>query len=142
MSLNNCPASKFIIKIGTNTKTVVNADTITADQTCLAPKYAASFAFLPFSLCLYIFSRTTIAASTTIPTANAIPAKEITFIDLPRAAIATKAATTDIGIDNPIITVARHDLKNNIKINIAKVPPIQIFCLTSSIAESIYIVSS
>ena len=54
----------------------------------------------------------------------------ITFIDLPRAAIATKAATTDIGIDNPIITVARHDLKNNIKINIANVPPIQIFCLT------------
>ena len=76
-----------------------------------------------------------------MPTANAIPANEITFIDLPNAAIATKAATTEIGMDSPIITVALQDLKNKIRMKIAREPPIQIFCLTSSIAESIYIVS-
>ena len=77
-----------------------------------------------------------------MPTAKAIPASEITLIDLPKAAITTNAATTEIGMDSPIITVARHDLKNNISINIAKEPPIHMFCFTSSIAESIYMVSS
>ena len=37
ISLNNCPASKCIIKIGTNTSTVVKAETITAVHTCCAP---------------------------------------------------------------------------------------------------------
>ena len=77
-----------------------------------------------------------------MPTANAIPANEITFIDLPNAAIATKAATTEIGMDSPIITVALQDLKNKIRIRMAKDPPIHMFCLTRSIAESMYIVSS
>ena len=38
ISRNNCPASNFIIKIGTKTNTVVKADTITAGQTCFAPE--------------------------------------------------------------------------------------------------------
>ena len=63
-------------------------------------------------------------------------------MDLPSATIATKAATTDIGIDNPIITVALQERRNSSKIITAREPPIQIFCLTNSIAESIYMVSS
>ena len=56
--------------------------------------------------------------------------------------MATNAATTDIGIDKPIITVALQERRNKINMNTAKEPPIHMFCLTNSIAESMYIVSS
>ena len=37
MSRNNCPASSSMIRIGTNTSTVVRAETITADHTWRVP---------------------------------------------------------------------------------------------------------
>ena len=37
ISRNNWPASSCMVRIGTNTKTVVNTDTSTAPQTCCAP---------------------------------------------------------------------------------------------------------
>jgi HAE1 family hydrophobic/amphiphilic exporter-1 len=70
----------------------------------------------------------TIEASTTIPIAKASPAKEITLIERPSPAIATKVPITETGIAIKIIEVGIKDLKNSIKIPIAKQPPIQIFC--------------
>ena len=78
----------------------------------------------PFCLNLNIFSNTTIAASTTIPTANARPAKDITLIDLPRAAIATKDPITDTGMASDTTRVAEPLLKNSRSTMAANVPPI------------------
>ena len=82
-----------------------------------------------------MFSSTTIAASTTIPTANAIPAREITLIDRPRAAIATNEPITDTGIAIDTISVARTERRKISSVSAASVPPIRMFCWTRSIAE-------
>ena len=82
-----------------------------------------------------MFSSTTIAASTTIPTANAIPASEITLIDRPNAAIATNDPITETGMAIDTIKVARGDLRNSSSMIAANPPPIRMFCWTKSIAE-------
>ena len=79
---------------------------------------------MPRCLNLKIFSKTTIAASTTIPTAKASPANDITFIDLPRAAIATKEPITETGMAKETTKVAAPLLKNNNRTMAANVPPI------------------
>ena len=45
-----------------------------------------------------MFSSTTMAASTTMPTANAMPASEMTFSDRPSAAMPTKEPMTETGM--------------------------------------------
>ena len=70
-----------------------------------------------------MFSSTTIAASTTMPTAKAMPARLITFSDRPSSAMATKEPTTETGMANPMTTVGRHDLRNRRRMTIARTPP-------------------
>ena len=89
-----------------------------------------------------MFSSTTMAASTTMPTANARPASEMTLIERPSAAMATNAPTTDTGMASEITTVARNERRNNSSSSAAKLPPTQMFCCTSAIAELMYTVSS
>ena len=84
-----------------------------------------------------MFSSTTMAASTTMPTAKAKPARDTTLIERPRSAMATNEPITETGIAMAMITVAPSERRNSIRTMTAKVPPIQIFCCTSSIAESI-----
>ena len=81
-------------------------------------------------------------ASTTIPIEKAKPAKDITFIESPNPAIATKVPITETGMAINIIPVGINDLKNKIRMLIAKHPPIQIFCFTKLMADEIYVVSS
>ena len=75
-----------------------------------------------------MFSWLTIEASTTIPTAKAKPAREITFIESPKEEIITKVPTTETGIANIIIRVGLKFLKKIIKIQIARIPPMIMFC--------------
>ena len=82
-----------------------------------------------------MFSSTTIAASTTMPTANARPASEMTLIERPRAAIATKAPITETGMAIEMTSVARGERRNSSRMIAARVPPTQMFWRTSSIAE-------
>ena len=88
MSRKSCATSSFSTRMGMNTITVVRAETSTAPHTSDAPRRAASRAGIPSSRSRKMFSSTTIAASTTMPTANARPASEMTLIDRPSAAIA------------------------------------------------------
>ena len=81
-------------------------------------------------------------ASTTIPTAKANPASEITFMDKPSPAIATKVPITEIGIAIKIIKVGKKERRNRIKTNNAKDPPTQIFCLTKFKADKEIIMSA
>lgn len=46
-----------------------------------------------------------------MPTAKANPASEITLIERPRAAMATKEPITDTGIATEMMTVARNERK-------------------------------
>ncbi len=114
--------------IGKNTATVVEAEAINAPHTSLAPLYAASATLSPFFLCLSIFSNTTIAASTSIPTANEIPASEIVFKDLPITERIINVPITEIGIATATTAVGEILLKNVIRMNTAKIPPIIMFC--------------
>ncbi len=84
-----------------------------------------------------MFSSTTIAASTTMPTAKAMPASEMTFSVRPSADIATKLAMIETGMAMETISVARHERRNISKTPAARRPPTQMFWITRSIAPSI-----
>ena len=94
ISLNNCPIGKSKSKIGINTTTVVSADPSIGAQTWRDPLYAAKIGAIPDCFNLNIFSWLTIDASTTIPTAKANPANEMTFTDKPNQEITTNVPIT------------------------------------------------
>ena len=52
----------------------------------------------------------------------------MTFTDRPNQEIATNVPITETGMANIIINVGRKLLKKSISIQIAKIPPIIIFC--------------
>ena len=66
-----------------------------------------------------MFSSTTIAASSTMPVANARPAREMTFNDRPAAVSTTKVASSDTGMARAMIIVARHCRRNSHRAPIA-----------------------
>ena len=124
ISRNNCPTSSSMTRIGMKTMTVVSADTRTAPQTWLAPWNAASLIGMPPWRSRKMFSKTTIAASTTMPTAKARPASEITLIDRPIAAIATKEPMTETGMARETTKVAPMLRRNSMRTIAARPPPI------------------
>ncbi len=67
------------------------------------------------------------AASTTIPTAKAMPAKDITLIERPRAAMATKEPITETGMAIATMTVGRQERRNSNSTIDANKPPIIMF---------------
>ena len=77
------------------------------------------------------------AASTTMPTAKAKPAREMTLIERPKSAMATKEPMTETGIATATITVAPIERRKSKRMMTARVPPTQIFWRTRSMAESI-----
>ena len=70
-----------------------------------------------------MFSSTTIAASTTMPTAKARPASEITLIERPSIAMATKEPTTETGIAMETISVAEKERRKSSRMSAASAPP-------------------
>ena len=82
-----------------------------------------------------MFSSTTMAASTTMPTAKAMPAREMTLIERPMAAMATKVPITETGMASEITRVARSERRNSSRMRAARAPPSQMFWRTRSIAE-------
>ena len=65
--LKNIPTIPVTNITGANITTVVKDEDVIADLTSIVAKTAASAGFSPLSICFIIFSRTTIALSTTIP---------------------------------------------------------------------------
>ena len=62
-----------------------------------------------------MFSMTTTALSTTIPAANANPAREITFTDRPKAASKTKVPIRQSGIVTAMVRVETIERRNKNK---------------------------
>ena len=80
-SLNNLPVFPPIIEIGTKTAIKESVVAITAKPICLEPLNEAKRTGSLFSILLFIFSRTTIASSTTKPTAKTYARRVKTFIE-------------------------------------------------------------
>ena len=116
ISVNNCLDIPSVNTIGKNTQMVVNVDAKIAPATWVDPLTAAWIADIPSFLNLYMFSITTILLSTNIPTPNAKPANDITFI-------VTPPNNKLIGILKAIIIVGFIFLKNSNNIIIANIPP-------------------
>ncbi len=83
-----------------------------------------------------MFSSTTIALSTTIPTAKLSPASEITFRLRPVRAITTNVPITEIGMATAMIKVGRGLRRNSRRTSTARLPPIIRFWRTRPIARS------
>ncbi len=78
------------------------------------------------------------ALSTSIPAANAIPARLTTLRFLPKAFIKMKVPMMLIGIAEAATTVDEILLRNKISTVIARITPINIFLLRRFIAPLIY----
>ena len=89
-----------------------------------------------------MFSSTTIELSTTIPTANAIPARLITFSVRPKAFIAMNEPIMLIGMATAITSVLDALRRYNNSVTMAKKPPMIRLCITRPMAPSMYVVSS
>ena len=83
-----------------------------------------------------MFSSTTMAASTTMPTAKAMPASDTTFSERPSMAMATKEPTTETGIASETISVGRQERRNSSSMIAASAPPTTMFWRTRSMAET------
>jgi uncharacterized membrane protein len=89
-----------------------------------------------------MFSSTTIALSTTIPTAKAIPARLMTFRVRPNANIMRMDPTMLIGMATAItmvLLILRRYMRSTM---MARNPPIMMLCRTSEMALLMYSVSS
>ena len=81
-SLNMMPIIPGIMVRGTKTATRTSVVAMTEVHTSLVAQMAASRGDSPRSMCLVIFSSTTMASSTTIPMATVREAKEMMLSEL------------------------------------------------------------
>ena len=70
---------------GKNTATITKVEATIERETSLVANIAAAFGLEPRSICVVIFSKTTIESSTTIPIAMEIEESEMMFKVLPVA---------------------------------------------------------
>src|SRR5438309_136097 len=91
-SPNSWPSTSFRNNTGTNTATVVAVEASSAPATWRAPVLVASSSGVAPSRRRTTLPQTTIAPSTTMPTANASPASEMTFRLRPQRSSTTKVA--------------------------------------------------
>ncbi len=99
-------------RMGTKTATVVRVDAVMAMPTSDAPSIAALTAPSPSSLCLTMFSSTTMELSTSMPTDSASPAIEMMLRSMSTKYMTAKVAMTDIGMEMPTTALLLHDLRN------------------------------
>src|SRR5262249_62304587 len=83
---------------GTKTAQSVNAIAISAPPTSSIVRWAASVGDMPSRILRSTFSTTTIASSTTIPTARTRPNRDRLLSDMPAAATIVKVPTNETGI--------------------------------------------
>ena len=82
-----------------------------------------------------MFSSTTTALSTSMPTASAMPPSDMMLSDRSNMYIATNVPMTDTGMASPVMKVARASRRNRYRTRIASRPPISAASRTSPIAD-------
>jgi hypothetical protein len=142
MSRKSCPACSCTKRMGRKTARVVSVEATTAPHTSCVPLTAATTRSSPSWYRRKMFSRTTIALSTSMPTANARPARLTTFSDRPIRWSSRKVPMMLVGIASAITRVERPLRRNRRRQMIVRMPPRTMLSLTSPTAEWMYSVSS
>ena len=106
-SRKRMPAIPGTKRIGRKTTRVVRVDTTIGVETSCAPLMDDALPSSPSSLKRKIFSRTTTALSTTIPTARVSPDKEIIFRLTSETSMMLKVAMMEIGMVIATINAVR-----------------------------------
>ena len=119
--LNSTPVNPGTKVNGKNTATITRVVTITASHTSFVAYMAASLGLLPRSICLDMFSNTTIASSTTIPIAMVRDAREITLMEFPVKNRYMNDVIREMGMANAIMNVALHLPRKNKTTNTTKI---------------------
>ena len=110
----NCPEIPEMKAEGTNTAQSVRAMAISAPPTSSIVRCAASLGLRPICRLRSTFSTTTIASSTTIPTASTRPKSERLLREMPQAASTVKVPSSEIGMATIGMMEARHVCRNTI----------------------------
>ena len=134
-SPNSWPSTSFRNNTGTNTATVVAVEASSAPATWRAPVLVASSSGIPPSRSRTTLPETTIAPSTTMPTANASPASEMTFRLRPQRSSTTKVAHRHTGMVAAISSVTRHSRMNHHTTSSASSAPTTRFSVSSRTAR-------
>ena len=121
--LKNLPGTPLMNAVGKNTATRVKVVAITARPISSAASMAALNGVLPMCKCRSMFSTSTIASSTKIPTTRDKANKLMTLMEKPRYHMPMNAGMTDKGSATADTKVARRSRKNNHTTNTAKMAP-------------------
>ena len=121
--LKNLPATPLIKAVGKNTAIRVNVVATTARPISSAASIAASYGDLPIRKWRTMFSTSTIASSTRIPTTNDSASKVMTLIEKPSRYIPMNAGITDIGSATADTKVARQSRRNSHTTSTASAAP-------------------
>ena len=108
----NCPEMPPRNAVGTNTAHSTSAIDTSAPPTSSMVRSAASRRLMPCSRWRSTFSTTTIASSTTMPTASTRPNRVRLLIENPSAAITAKVPTSDTGMAMIGMMAGRQPCKN------------------------------
>ena len=111
--LKNLPGTPLMKAVGKNTATKVKVVAITAKPISSAASIAALNGVLPMCKWRSMFSTSTIASSTKIPTTNDSASKLMTLMEKPRYHMPMNAGMTDKGRATAETNVARKSRKNN-----------------------------
>ncbi len=108
---NHSPAPPPMKATGTNTATMDSVVAVTARPISAVPLRAAVMRSSPRSMCLTMFSRTTMASSMSTPMASDRPSRVMKFSVKPHSHTAMNAAMAEVGSDRPVISVERQELR-------------------------------
>ena len=103
----NSPEMPEMKADGTNTAQSVNAIAISAPPTSSIVRWAATAGDMPSRMLRSTFSTTTMASSTTMPTASTRPNRDRLLSDIPNAARIVNGPTRETGIATTGMMVAR-----------------------------------
>ena len=99
--------------IGTNTMQIESVDTSAGTAICEAPSRIAWMISLPWSRLRLMFSTSTVASSTRMPTASARPPSVMMLIVSPSALSTISEVSTESGIETAMISVLRQLPRNS-----------------------------
>ena len=117
--------------VGTNTAHSVRAIAISAPPTSSIVRCAASLGAMPARMLRSTFSPTTIASSTTMPTASTRPTSDRLLSEMPAAASRVKVPISDPGIATTGISEARQVCRNRMTTPTTSRIATKIVCTTS-----------
>ncbi len=96
---------------GTNTAMIENVVAATAIPISAVPFRDAVTRSSPFSMCLTMFSRTTMASSMRTPMARDSPSRVMKLSVKPHSQTAMNAATAEVGSESAVISVERQEFR-------------------------------